>query len=65
MHDADYDVSYASMECDTLMKTAPIGVILLQRSSLPATTASLLAALKFLAMVSRSDKCVKLADLRD
>lgn len=43
------------------MKAAPIGAIPQPRLSLPATTASLLAALKFSAMVSRSDGCVRLA----
>lgn len=52
-----YDVSCASMGCDISMKTAPIGAIPQQRSSLPATTVSLHAALKFSAMVSRSDEC--------
>ena len=62
-----YDVSYASMGCDISMKTAPIGVIPQQRSSLPATIVSLHVALKFSAMVSRSDeRGVKpFADFRD
>lgn len=50
-----HDVSYAFTECNISMKTAPIGAIPQQKSSLPETTASLLVVLKSLAMVSRSD----------